>query len=252
MTYDVLPGCEPFSAAGGPSGVLVLHGFTGNPSSMRPLAERLAGAGYGVDLPRLPGHGTAMEDILTTTWSDWSGAALAAYDALAERSDRVCVVGLSMGGALTAFVAEQRASVAGCVFINPLIKPPVPELMALLDDALASGLSVFDDGGAPDIKKAGADELAYGGWPLPALKSLVSNLPSVAAALGTITAPSLVITSREDHTVPVDNSHDLVSALSGPVEQLWLDDSYHVATIDNDQELVERSTLSFVERLLGA
>jgi carboxylesterase len=252
MTYAVMPGCEPFSSTGGSRSVLVLHGFTGNPSSMRPLAERLAHAGYSVELPRLPGHGTAIDDVLTTTWSDWSGHALNAYDDLAARSEAVCVVGLSMGGALTAFVAEQRPSVAGCVFINPLIKPPVPELMALLDDALASGLSVFDDGGAPDIKKPGADELAYAGWPLPALKSLVSNLPAVGAALGTITAPSLVITSREDHTVPTDNSLDLVAALAGPVEHLWLEDSYHVATIDNDQELVESSTLSFVERVLGA
>ena len=103
-------------------GVLVLHGFTGSPSSMRPLAERLAAAGYTVELPRLPGHGTAIDDLLDKTWDDWSGAALAAYDELAARAPRVAVVGLSMGGGLTAFVAERRP-VAGCVFINPLVKP---------------------------------------------------------------------------------------------------------------------------------
>ncbi len=53
-----IPGAEPWSAAGGPLGVLVLHGFTGNPQSMRSLAEAFAAAGYTVELPLLPGHGT--------------------------------------------------------------------------------------------------------------------------------------------------------------------------------------------------
>ncbi|MFI5035152.1 MAG: alpha/beta hydrolase [Acidimicrobiales bacterium] len=251
MSYDVLPGCEPFSAAGGARGVLVLHGFTGNPSSMRPLAERFAAAGFTVDLPRLRGHGTAVEDALTARWSDWSGAALAAYDALAARCEKVAVVGLSMGGALTAYVAEHRPEVAACVFINPLLKPQPPEVLKLIDDALAGGMTVFDKGDDSAVKKTGVDENAYSAWPLPALKSLMDNLPAVGAALGTIRAPSLVLSSREDHTVPAENSLDLVAALAGPVEHLWLENSDHVATIDNDQELVETTALSFVERILG-
>ena len=98
MNVDIMPGCEPFSFAGSDSGVLVLHGFTGNPSSVRSIAERAAAAGYTVELPRLPGHGTSVEDMMTTTWDDWSGAALDAYDELAERCERVAIVGLSMGG----------------------------------------------------------------------------------------------------------------------------------------------------------
>jgi carboxylesterase len=251
MAYDVLPGCESFSAPGGPFGVLVLHGLTGNPSSMRSLAERFAAHGYGVELPRLPGHGTAIEDVLTTRWEDWSGAALAAFDALAARSERVAVAGLSMGGALTALVAERRR-VAACVFINPVVRPQPPEVLALIDEALAGGLSVFESGEGSDVKKEGVEENAYPGWPLAPLKSLMDNLPAVNAALGTIDAPSLVLTSREDHTVPPENSLELMAALAGPVEHLWLENSYHVATIDNDQELVEATALSFVERILGA
>ena len=61
MTEPLLPGAEPWSAAGGPAGALCLHGFTGNPSSMRGLAEAFAAAGFSVELPRLPGHGTTVE-----------------------------------------------------------------------------------------------------------------------------------------------------------------------------------------------
>ncbi len=124
MTVEIQPGCEPFSHHAGPSGVLVLHGFTGNPASMRPLAELLAKAGYSVELPRLPGHGTSVEEMLTTTWADWSLAAEEAFDSLDKHCDRVAVVGLSMGGGLAAHVAEVRTTVVGCVFINPLVKPP--------------------------------------------------------------------------------------------------------------------------------
>ena len=89
----VLVGAEPMShVAADPSaaGVLTLHGFTGNPSSMRGVAEAFAAAGYHVELPRLPGHGTTIDEMLTTTWADWSGEAEAAFQRLgrAHRSDR--------------------------------------------------------------------------------------------------------------------------------------------------------------------
>jgi carboxylesterase len=100
MTSPILPGADAWSHDGaGPHGVVVVHGFTGNPSSMRGLAEAFAGAGYHVELPRLPGHGTVVEDMLTTRWADWAGEAEAAYQRVRQRSERVVVAGLSMGGA---------------------------------------------------------------------------------------------------------------------------------------------------------
>src|SRR5213080_266698 len=101
----VMPGAEPFSAPGGPHGALVLHGFTGNPQSMRGLAKAFAAAGFAVELPRLPGHGTAIEDMLETDWRDWSGAAESAYEKLTARCNKVVVGGLSMGGTLTLWLA---------------------------------------------------------------------------------------------------------------------------------------------------
>ena len=114
----VLSGAEPFSAAGGPHGALVLHGFTGSPQSMRGLAQALAGAGFAVELPRLPGHGTSLEDMLATGWTDWSGAAEAAHRELAGRCERVVVVGLSMGGTLTVWLATRHPEIAGIVCVS--------------------------------------------------------------------------------------------------------------------------------------
>ncbi|MEM1333580.1 MAG: alpha/beta fold hydrolase, partial [Actinomycetota bacterium] len=121
----VLPGCDAFVHDAGPdvsTGVLVVHGFTGNPSSMRLQAEAAAAAGHHVEQPRLPGHGTTLEEMLTTSWDDWSAEAAAAYDRLAGRADRIVVAGLSMGGTLTLWTGLERrddARLRGLVCINP-------------------------------------------------------------------------------------------------------------------------------------
>jgi carboxylesterase len=250
MNVDIMPGCEPLSFAGSDRGVLVLHGFTGNPSSMRSIAEHAAAAGYTVELPRLPGHGTTIEDMMTTTWDDWSGAALAAYDELAERCERVAIVGLSMGGALTAFIAEQRPFVAGCVFINPLVKSPAPGMEAAIAEMIESGVETFESIGS-DIKKEGVVEASYNATPLRCVLSLVAGASEIESNLSNIVAPILLLSSREDHVVTSDNGDAIVDQSSGPVERIWLEESYHVATLDNDQELLESATIEFLAKVLA-
>jgi carboxylesterase len=217
---------------------------------MRSIAELCAKAGYSVELPRLPGHGTSVEDMMTTTWADWSGAAEAAYDDLAERCEQVAVVGLSMGGGLTAYVAENRPSVVGCVFINPLVKPPPAELLDGLNQLLDGGVESFESIGS-DIKKEDTVESSYDATPLRPAKSLFDGIALVHEHLVRITAPSLLISSREDHVVTSDNGDDLTALASGPVERVWLENSYHVATMDNDQELVESLTMDFLARVFS-
>jgi len=243
-----MPGCEPYSAKNGPLGVLVLHGFTGNPTSMRSLAERIAAEGFSVELPRLPGHGTSVEDMMTTTWADWSGSALEAFDELEKRSSHVAVVGLSMGGGLTAYVGERR-DVAGLVFINPVVMKPGDELVDGLQALIDSGMESIESIGS-DIKKEDTVEASYSATPLRCVLSLFEGLIEVHRDLGKITAPSLLLSSREDHVVTSDNGDEIVAKSSGTVERLWLENSYHVATIDHDQEIVESSTVRFLHDYL--
>jgi carboxylesterase len=251
MTDDIMPGAEPYSSPGSAMGVLVLHGFTGNPFSMRPLAERCAEAGYSVELPRLPGHGTSLEDLVPRRWSDFVEVALASYDELAQRCAKVAVVGLSVGGGLTALIAEERGSVAGCVFINPMLKGPGADMEQALKDLIDSGLDVLATDSKSDIKKEGTSEAKYEGWPLRALQSVIDGVEVVDANLSAITAPSLLLSSREDHTVAPENGDEIVEKSSGPVERIWLEESYHVATLDNDQALVESATLEFLSKVLA-
>ncbi len=247
----IIPGAEPFSAPGGPHGALVLHGFTGSPHSMRGLARALADAGFSVELPLLPGHGTTVEDMATTGWDDWSGAAEAAYDKLAANCDRVVVVGLSMGGTLTAWLATRHQEIAGIAVVNGLIEPAAPALRQMIDMMVAQGVPEVPGIGS-DIAEPGGTEVAYDRTPIVCTVSLFDQLPALKANLAAISAPVLIFTSPEDHVVPPVSSATLAAGVSGPVQRIVLERSYHVATLDYDRDLIERETVAFALRVTGS
>ena len=248
MTAPILAGAEPASFAGGPTGALVLHGFTGCPQSMRGIAERLAADGHTVELPLLPGHGTAVEDMVPTRFDDWLAAAEAVYLDLATRTERVVVVGLSMGGTLTATLAAKHP-VAGIAVVNPQIVPAADSFHEMLQGTLDAGIEVMPSIGG-DIAKEGATELAYDGTPIAALLSLLTHCRTlVADLLPAITCPVLILNSPQDHVVDPGSSTRLAELVAGPVERVTLERSYHVATLDHDASLVEESISAFVAKL---
>lgn len=246
----VLPGAEPFSAAGGRVGALILHGFTGSPQSMRPWAEHLAAAGLAVELPRLPGHGTRWQDLQQTRWTDWYGEAERALDTLRARCDSVVVMGLSMGGTLALRLAEQRpADVAGLVLVNPSVTSD-NRALALLP-VLKHLVPTFPAIGS-DIRKPGVTELAYPRTPLKAVSSLTRLWALVRADLGSVTCPVLIYLSSTDHVVEPSSAVMLRAGLRAPVEERVLADSYHVATLDNDAPAIFAGSLDFALASAGS
>ena len=217
---------------------------------MRPLAEALAQVGFTVELPLLPGHGTAVEDMVPTRWEDWSGAAEAHFQALAARCDHVAVVGLSMGGALTCWLAERHPHLAGIALVNPLVHAPDAEFRAGIQSLLDAGTELFDGIGS-DIKKEGSVEASYGGTPLAAVLSLFDGADEVEAKLADILCPTLLLSSRDDHVVEPVSGDVVAERVSGPVERIWLEESYHVATLDNDAPLIESKVVEFALTVLG-
>jgi len=251
----VRPGAEPLSRDGQGNlaqiGILVLHGFTGSPVSVRPLAELLSRRGFAIEMPLLPGHGTRPKDLLPTRYADWRAEALAALGRLRARTQHVLVVGLSMGGTLALDLATSER-LDGVATINAQILDrgglivklaPVLEKLIPIAPASAAGLS------KNDIKKGG-DEDAYTWVAAAAGNSLVRALPEVRARLKSLTCPLLVIYSRDDHSVPPDNSKALPNLVSSQqVTVLELTESYHVATLDNDLPLIDERVASFAESL---
>jgi carboxylesterase len=244
---EIIPGCEPWSAPGGTHGALVLHGFTGNPQGLRGLAEAFAAAGFAVELPLLPGHGTQVDDMVDTTWDDWSATAEAAYADLAGRCDRVVVAGLSMGGSLAAWLGSRHPEIAGLVCVNPAMEVP---------DEMAAAVQEMVDAGTDRIPAIGNDvadpdqrEKAYDATPLRPLLSLAAAARDLAPDIARIACPVLILTSTQDHVVDPVSSDKLAAGVSGPVERVTLERSYHVATLDYDRDLINERAVEFARRV---
>jgi carboxylesterase len=244
----VLPGAEPFRHDGGPVGVLLVHGFTGSPQSLRPWGDHLAAEGFTVRCPRLPGHGTRWQDLNLTRWPDWYAEADRAFRELRARCDAVVVMGLSMGGTLTLRLAEEHADeVAGIVVVNPSLMTldPRARLLPVLSKVVPAVKGV-----ANDIKKEGARELAYDRTPLKAAASLRELWQLTATGLGRITCPVLLYRSADDHVVDPASSALLVAQVgSDDVEEVVLTDSFHVATLDNDAPTIFAGSVTFARRV---
>jgi carboxylesterase len=243
----VMPGAEPFAADGGPVGVLFCHGFTGTPQSLRPWAEHLAGAGLTVDLPRLAGHGTSWREMNLTRWEDWYGTVDRALTGLTARCDQVFVMGLSMGGTLAIRLAEQRGDeVSGLVLVNPslLTRRIGRHLLPTLRLIVPSVAGI-----ASDIKKPGVKELGYDRVPVKAAYSLSKLWLATRNDLDRVTQPILIFRSTEDHVVEPDSCRRLHASVNGPVREVLLEDSYHVATLDNDAQTIFEGSLDFVREL---
>lgn len=248
MAEEVWPDAQPFSFEGGKTGVLVVHGFTGCTQSMRPLGEGLAKAGFTVAAPRLPGHGTSVEDLARRSWEEWTGEAEKALRELMERCDKVFVTGLSMGGTITCWLGEKYAAeVAGLMPINAAVARLNP-LMPLTP--FAKYFLKTTPGVGSDIKDPSAKESCYDKVPVRAAAELYELMKITRRGLPKITAPVLVFTSREDHVVPPANGPYILEHVgSADKELVWLENSYHVATLDYDKELIVRRCVEFVTRL---
>jgi carboxylesterase len=244
----ILAGSEPFSTEGGPIGVVVLHGFTGSPQSLRPLARALATAGFTVELPLLPGHGTSVEDMVPTRWSDWSSAAEATYRDLAGRCERVFAAGLSMGGSLAIWLAERHPEIAGVIVVNPLVDPPASVFRDMLSGMVEEGgVSVPAIGS--DVAMPGSPESAYNASPIEPMLSMFEGVDEIAAHLGDLRCPVLLLSSRVDHVVPPESGEVLAAGAAGPVERVFLERSFHVATLDYDAREIEARAIAFVARV---
>ncbi|BFO20796.1 alpha/beta fold hydrolase [Streptomyces sp. KM77-8] len=244
----LLPGAEPFRHEGGETAVLLCHGFTGSPQSLRPWAKHLAARGLTVSLPLLPGHGTRWQDLAVTGWQDWYAEVDRELRLLLERRERVFVAGLSMGGALALRLAARHGdAVSGVMVVNPANKVHGVAAHAL---PVLRHLVPATKGIASDIAKPRSRELGYDRVPLHAAHSLRNFFRLVDGELPQVTQPLLLLRSPQDHVVPpADSARILGRVSSADITEILLEQSYHVATLDLDAERIFEESTAFIGRL---
>lgn len=259
---SVIPGAEPWSSDGhgdlADVGIAIIHGFSGNPTSTRPLGERLAADGFRVEVVRLPGHGTHWRDMGRTRYPDWRRAVDEVVSRMAEQCSHVVPFGFSMGGTLVLDVVARRAAagegkVAGAAVLNPQVLGRTDPLsrMARFLQFLAPYVPAASAGIRPNDIAKGGDERAYPVIPAKAGYSVVRELPGLRDRLADIAVPVLVLGSQEDHVVPPHNHEWLARTLGERAEYVVLEHSYHVATLDHDADLIAETVRDFARRVTG-
>lgn len=243
--HPIMEQAEEFFYKGNDVGVLVIHGFTGSTQSMRYLGKRIAEEGYTVYGPRLTGHGTHQEDMEKASFNDWIADVETGLEKLKESCTTIFVAGLSMGGTLTLYLAEQHPEIAGIMPINA-----ATDLPGMRDyyGEIANGSERFVAGIGSDIKKADVEELAYSLTPVKSMKELLILTDIVRKDLDKITVATLLFSSDVDHVVPPENSKQIYDTISSKSKRtVHLENSYHVATLDHDKELIADHCIDFIK-----
>lgn len=230
----------------GTAGVLLLHGFSGSPLEMTPLADVLAAQGWAVSVARLAGHGTSPEDLARVTWPEWVASAREAYADLRSHCRRVALVGLSMGGALALYIAAADPAEAVVTISTPIrmhrllasvwriasvMMPVMPILVRM---------PIRD----PEVRKFRSP---YRRMAVVAAGQLEALLAETRRVLPQLRGPLLVVQGRKDWVIPRDSAREILRLAAGSqAALLWLRQSGHVATLDQDRTVLADEVLRFL------
>ena len=235
-----------YTGAPGKKRVLFIHGFTGSPQTLVPQYMSAIEAGYSVEVPLLAGHGTKLEDMVTTRYGDYFEDVKHAIDRLSPNGEETTVVAISMGGTLALDLALVDPRVSGMVLINPLVLTPAPSFLDMIDQAIAAGIEIAPAIGS-DIADPEVGEASYDGVPIRAARSLYEATELLAPKVVGLSTPTLLFNSLTDHVVLPENGDYLEKSLS-EVTRVMLERSFHVATLDFDKEIINLGMLEFLRR----
>ena len=231
-------------------GVVLVHGFTGSPASMRPWGEFLHSKGFSVRVPLLPGHGTRVEDLNKIKWQEWPAKLIFELNEISKTCDTVVLIGLSMGGGTVLNVAAStNEKLAGLILVNPMIHVRgVPAEFAYF----LSRFQLLRKSVGDDIKRPGLTEWGYDALPTRGVHQLLKMLRITRRNLPKIKVPIQLFHSVDDHTLPVSNTEIVMREIgSAEKNRIELVNSYHVATMDYDQELIFQNSLTFIEEVVA-
>lgn len=238
------------------AGVLLIHGFTGTPDSMRPVANALNNAGFTVLAPLLAGHGTTPDDCAHTAWPDWFSSVQKGYMTLHEQCSKIFVCGLSLGALLTLkLVTEFPQSISGaaCLATPLYLKAWVRRLLPLIWHTPIKKVWKLQKKFDVNIKDPLAKEnfWNYDFMPIACIVSIIDLQKKVAASLAQIQIPLILVHSRHDSTAPYVSMGDIASGVSSQItETVTLENSYHVITLDYEKEVVAQKVCEFFKRFL--
>jgi carboxylesterase len=254
---QIIPSAEPFYLPGdgkyARTGCLLIHGFTGTPKEMRWMGEHLSGQGFSVLGVRLSGHATQPEDMIRSRYQDWTASVEDGYNLLSGVTDRIFLVGLSMGGILSLLMAS-RLKVSGVfVMSTPYRLPDDPRLRFIKQ---ISNFIKFmpKNNQAPDAgwfdKQSFLEHKSYPLNPVRSIAELKLLMAEMRAALPGVNVPVYLVHSRDDDYVINDSMQSIYDNLGTEDKQmLWVEGSGHVIPREPAREQVFKAATDFIFRI---
>lgn len=246
----IIPGAEPFLLKGGDHGVLLIHGFTGNPAELSLLGQHLQAQGFTVLGIRLAGHGTKVQDLEHMTKDDWIASTLDGYSILRGCCDKVSVVGHSMGGLLSLHLAamanvdiNRLVTLAAPIFIDESrglnMLPPREQSQGLFVSEARRHLKNVP----PAVNRV------YRRMPLVSVHELIELLETVKSELSKVKTSILIMQGKEDRTVKIESAEYIYNNVTSPERQVELIDGMgHLLPLQEGREEVFKLLEEFLKR----
>lgn len=259
-----------FFLQGNHIGVLLIHGLTGTPNEMRALARTFHHAGYSVLAIQLAGHCGDVDDLIQTHWEDWYASVCVGADQLKQHTNEIFVAGLSMGSLLALKYASDHR-VNGVIVYSPIFQydgwsiPFWSKIAAPIVLPMVAHIPYFKHHTFDEMEPYGiqneilrhkivnsmhsgdSSDAGLPGNPWPSLYELQKLSRHVKQNLKKITSPCLCLHAYDDDIAHRRNSEYIYQHVQGPKRLIWLYQSYHMITIDNDRKQVMDESLKFVK-----
>jgi carboxylesterase len=253
----IIETAEPFLLPGNRTGILLIHGFTGAPKEMRWMGDYLNGLGCACLGIRLHGHATTPEDMLASRWTDWAASVEDGFHLLSGLTDRIFLVGLSMGGVLSLLMSA-RLDAAGVIAMSTPYSMPndrrnySPAIIRLYSRFVRyMPKSTEKPGSSWRDKEAFKDHISYPQNPVRSIAELKLLLREMQAALPSVTRPVLLIHSQDDPYVLPENMERIYDGLVNARDKskVYITGSGHVVTRDAARHQVFELARDFIQRL---
>ena len=255
---QIIPTAEPFFFLGDSSkpACLLIHGFTGTPKEMRWMGEFLNQQGYTCLGIRLAGHATNPENMIRSRWTDWVASVEDGYQLLQGITDKVFLIGLSMGGVLALLMSTQLVPrVKGVIAMSTPSRLPTDYpiwFIELISSVIRYRPKSKEPPGSGWFDKAAyKDHVAYVNNPVRSTAELKKLILEMRAALPEVNVPVLLMHSKDEKYISPDNMEDIYKELINTSDKtkLYLTGSGHVIPRDASREQVFKSALEFIQRV---
>lgn len=227
--------------------VLLIHGYTGSPANMLPVARIINAAGYTVCVPRLRGHGTSIEDMQKATWRDWTGDLEAYARELKKQYSHLYIAGLSMGGALTLYLAslglaDKAVTMAAAIKLRHGRSAPFSKVLWPFVPVIGG-----DGPRRPRENFLNDYDIGYVGNPTRKVGDLLHVIKLAIASLADIKCPILIFSPQLDRTVDPMSANIIYDGVSSAQKEIVpLQRSTHVCTLDVQYEEMADRILEFL------